>query len=63
MEMEKLLTVKDAAEKLNVSVSAIYKWIDEHRIPYVDLGYEGKRRCVRFRENDLEKEIRGRTKN
>jgi len=61
--MEKLLTAKEVAEKLNVSVSAIYKWVDEHRIPYIDLGDEGRRRCIRFRENDLEREIREKTRN
>ncbi len=61
--MEKLLTTKEVAEKLNVSISAIYKWIDERRIPYIDLGGEGRKRCIRFRENDLEKEIQQKTRN
>ena len=62
--MEKLLTVKDAANKLNVSVSAIYKWIDERRITsYIDLGSENGRRCIRFKENDLEKMLTDKTKN
>ena len=61
--MEKLLTVKDAANKLNVSVSAIYKWIDERRITsYIDLGAENGRRCIRFRENDLEREVQEKSK-
>ena len=60
--MQKLLTAKQAAEKLSVSVSAIYKWIDERRIPYVDLGADGRRRCIRFRENDLEREIQQKTR-
>lgn len=61
--MEKLLTAKEAAEKLSVSISAIYKWIDERRIPYVDLGAEGRKRCIRFRETDLEKEVKEKTRN
>ncbi len=55
--MDKLLTVKQLSEMLNVSDSAIYKWIDEKRIPYIDLGAEGKRRCIRFRATDIEREI------
>lgn len=54
--MEKLLTAKEAAEMLNVSVSAIYKWIDEKRITYIDLGHDG-RRCIRFSEKDIERKI------
>jgi len=61
--MEKLFTVKDAANRLNVSVSAIYKWIDERRIPHIDLGAENGRRCIRFKENDLEKMLSEKTKN
>ena len=53
--METLLSVKELAEKLQVSVSAIYKWIDEKRIEYIDLGAEGKRRCIRFRPDFVER--------
>ncbi len=61
--MEKLLTAKEAANKLSVSLSAIYKWVDEHRLPYVDFGEDGRRRFIRFREEDLEKEIRRKSRN
>lgn len=56
-KMEKLLTAKELADKLQVSVSAIYKWVDEHRIEYIDLGMEGKRRCVRFNPDTVDKLI------
>jgi len=61
--MEKLLTVNQVAHRLQVSTSAIYKWIDEKRIPYIDFGAIGKRRCIRFREKDLEKDIENKTQN
>lgn len=63
MIMDKLLTAKEAANKLSVSLSAIYKWVDEHRLPYVDIGEGGRKRCFRFREQDLEKEVLKKSKN
>ncbi len=59
--MEKLLTVNQVAEKLQVSTSAIYKWIDERRIPYIDFGAVGRRRCIRFREKDIDMDIEEKT--
>jgi len=55
--MEKLLTAKEVAKKLSISVSAVYKWADERRINYINLGSDGKRRCIRFREEELQRII------
>ncbi len=36
--MEKLLNVKEAAEKLNISPHTIRAWVFQKRLPYVRLG-------------------------
>ena len=36
-----LLRIRDAAERLNVSRASIYRWIDEGRLPAVQLGGRG----------------------
>lgn len=55
--MESLLTAKDVAELLKINESTVYKWADQGRLKYVDLGKEGGKRCLRFRKNDLEELI------
>jgi excisionase family DNA binding protein len=49
--MEKLLTVKDLAQLLDVAPGSIYHWISQHRLPVVRFS----NRCVRFRESDVKK--------
>lgn len=49
---ESLLTAKEAAEFLNVSVKSLYKWTTNDKIPYVRLG-----RTLRFRQCDLRQYI------
>ena len=44
-----LLTVREAARYLAVSVSTIYGWVWQRRIPFVKIG-----RAVRFDSRDLE---------
>lgn len=51
--MEKLLTVKQAAELLGCSEAAIRKWVYQRRLPRVKVG-----RLVRVRVTDLETFIR-----
>lgn len=48
--MEKLLNKKQVAAVFGVSVKAIDKWMREKRIPFYPLS----RKCVRFRESDLD---------
>jgi excisionase family DNA binding protein len=36
-----LLRIPEAAERLNVSRASIYRWIDEGRLPAVQLGGRG----------------------
>jgi len=44
------MTIKDAARFLSVSVSTLYGWVWQRRIPFVKVG-----RALRFERVDLEK--------
>jgi len=48
--MEKLLTVKEVAERLGIAPASVYHWLSQKRLPCVRLCA----RCVRFRQEDLE---------
>jgi excisionase family DNA binding protein len=48
-----LMTVKEAAHFLSVSVSTLYGWAWQRRIPFVKVG-----RALRFDKADLEQFIR-----
>jgi len=48
----RLLTVQDAAQMLAVSVSTLYGWVWQRKIPFVKMG-----RALRFSLDDLEKFI------
>jgi excisionase family DNA binding protein len=52
-----LLHVSEVAEILSVSESAVYRWVDQGRLPFLDLGRDGHRRCLRFRPEDIERFI------
>ena len=52
-EETRLLTVQEAARYLAVSVSTLYGWVWQRRIPFVKVG-----RAVRFDLSDLEGFIR-----
>ena len=47
--MEKLLSVKDAAELLSCSEAAVRKWLYQRRLPAVKVG-----RLTRIRQSDME---------
>lgn len=47
--MEKLLTVNELAEVLNIAPGSVYHWISQNRLPVVRFS----KRCVRFRESDV----------
>ena len=53
----KLLTTKEVARFLSINESTVYKWADQGRLCYIDLGKNGGKRCLRFRWSDLEKLI------
>ncbi len=52
-DTSRLLTVRQAAQLLNVSVSTLYGWVWQRQIPFVKLG-----RCLRFDLRELEGFIR-----
>jgi len=45
---EGLLTIREAAQYLAVSVSTLYGWVWQRRIPFVKIG-----RALRFDQSDL----------
>jgi excisionase family DNA binding protein len=49
--LEKLLTIRELAERLRISPGTAYHWLSEGRITCVRFSS----RCVRFRESDIEK--------
>jgi excisionase family DNA binding protein len=54
---KKLLTVKQVADRLSISVHTVYKWAESGRLPAVKLGY-----MLRFDPDRIEKFItRGET--
>ena len=53
--MEKLvLEIKDVSEMLGVSVSTLYKWVSEKKIPCHKVGS-----LVKFRQSEIEKWLDG----
>jgi len=48
--MEKLLTIRELAERLNIAEGTAYHWLSEGRLKCVRFS----RRCVRFRESDVQ---------
>ena len=52
--MERLLTVKEAAQYLGLKPQTLYLWVSRRRIVFVKIG-----RLVRFREKDLEEYVDG----
>lgn len=49
--MEKLLTIRELAERLGISPGTAYHWLSQGRLQCVRFSS----RCVRFRESDVEK--------
>ncbi len=48
--MDRLLTVRELAERLRITPTCVYRWLGEGRLPVVRLS----KRCVRFRESDVQ---------
>ncbi|MDA1190500.1 MAG: helix-turn-helix domain-containing protein [Candidatus Poribacteria bacterium] len=53
-EQERLLNVNEAAALLGVSTATVYGWVHERRIPH----YKPTKRCLRFRQSELEDWLR-----
>ncbi len=47
--MDRLLTVRDLAERLRVTPTCVYRWLADGSLPALRLS----KRCVRFRESDV----------
>jgi excisionase family DNA binding protein len=48
------MTVKKAAERLEVSPSLVYKLVEEGRLTCVRIGRQGRRGKIIIREQDIE---------
>ncbi len=53
-ETEQLLTVREAARYLGVTVQAVYVWVDKNKIPYRRLN-----KTLRFSRQELERWSKG----
>ena len=51
--MDRLLTVRELAERLGISAGTAYHWLSQGRLPCVRFSS----RCVRFRERDIEQAL------
>jgi len=58
--MRELLTIKQAAKLLGVSVETVRRLVWSGRISYVDLGRGGRYMMVRFRPEHIEEFLRER---
>jgi excisionase family DNA binding protein len=56
--MEKLLTIKQVADILSISRSTVYRWIQEERLPIINLRRKGARRVLRIEHWALMKYIK-----
>ena len=56
--MQKLLTISQVAEVLQVSRSLIYKWVHYDFVPHIKIG-----NVLRFRESELIRWIKRRSQN
>jgi len=57
--MDKLLTAKQIAEKLQVDVEVVYRYIADKKLKAFKLGGKGKHCHWRIRAEDLEQFITG----
>lgn len=54
--MSKLMTPKEVADHLGVTINTVYKWVAANKIPYVKLN-----KSVRFNPSKLESWINSRS--
>jgi excisionase family DNA binding protein len=48
------LTPKQAAERAGVSLSLVYRWCDERRLPHYRFGGQGRRGRIMIAPDDLD---------
>ena len=51
--MEKLLTIRELADRLNIAEGTAYRWLSAGRLKCIRFS----KRCVRFRESDVQQTI------
>ena len=52
--MRRLLTAKQVADRLQISLSTVYLWVDQGVLPCIALSRGTRKRCLRFDEEALE---------
>jgi excisionase family DNA binding protein len=57
-----MLSVKEAAERVGVSVALVYGWCSAGLLAHHRLGLPGKRGCIRIAEQDLAALLAGQRK-
>lgn len=45
-----MINIQELAERLDVSISGVYTWVNQKKIPYVKIGH-----LIRFDSNDIDK--------
>jgi excisionase family DNA binding protein len=48
-----MLTPRQAAEKVGVSVSLVYAWVESRQLAHYRVGAKGRRGAIRIAEADL----------
>jgi excisionase family DNA binding protein len=56
-----LWNARQAADYMCISRSTLYDWIARGMVPHVVLGSGTRRRCIRFRPDDIQRFIESRT--
>src|SRR5437868_980746 len=49
-----MLTVKEAAERAQVSAALVYRWCEERRLPHYRMGRKGRRGKILISPDDLD---------
>ncbi len=49
------MNVEEAAKRLEVSKSLMYRLVQEGRIPHLRIGQNGRRGCIRISEEDIKR--------
>ena len=58
--MSKLLTIRQAADRLNISIELMRRLVWANEIGYIDINKGGKQIMARFTEDHIEEFLRSR---
>lgn len=56
MKDERILSIKEASDRLGISMNTLYSWVSQRKIEYVKIG-----RLVKFKQSGIERFIRDHT--